>query len=152
MKKDFDYELSSSFEYACKGEIAEATFITFHAPTSRNMQQCAMLKQSFYRALSEQQEKASDPTGETVEDKGDKVINGAEIMDLIMISKDVELVNVLIAGKELFASKGVAMVDGETPLTKPLVDNMSQDDLEKALGEYLANFILASFLQKMNKK
>ena len=40
------------------------------------------------------------------------------------------------------------MIDGEVKVTKPILDEMSNDDLEGMLGEYLANFILRSVLSK----
>jgi hypothetical protein len=148
MKTEFDFEISVPFEYANKGEQATAQFITFKAPTSKHMQHCAFLKQAFFRALPDTQ------STDKVEDDGKEAREptGAEIMQLILISPHVELVNVLIAAKELFTSKDIALVDGEVQLTKPLVDAMSQDDLEDCMGEYLANFILASALRKMSKK
>ena len=69
-------------------------------------------------------------------------------MSLITMSTGVELGSVLLTARELFTS-GLAMVEGEVKLTKPIMDEMSQDDLEAMTGEYLANFTLASALQKM---
>ena len=145
LKTEFDYELETKFSYAYKGDMQEASFIRLKAPSSKNISQCADLKQAFMRAL---------PTDGKVEEgkdsKGLDDLDGESIMMLISMSKDVSLKSVLISARELFSS-GLAFVDGETKVTKPILDDMSQDDLENMLGEYYLNFILASWLRKMKK-
>jgi len=145
MTTEVNYTLSTPIEYAYRGEQVEGTFVTMKAPTSRNMSECAALKQAFFRAL---------PQDDTVEadarEEGEAEITGEGIMTLITMSKDVELATVLVTGRELLTS-GVALVEGEEKLTKPLLDKISQDDLEGMVGEYMANFILASALQRLKK-
>jgi len=145
MKGEVTYELNEPFEYASKGEQCAASFITLTAPTSRNMKECAELKQAFFRSLPKEQ------VGGAEEDAGnDDEIDGDGIMLLIAMSQEVELASVLGIARELFSS-GIAQVDGEEKLTKPLVDKMDQDDLEAMTGRYLANFILASALRRMKQ-
>lgn len=140
---ELTYTLTSPFDYAHKGEQVAASWIELKPPTSKNMTQCAALKQAFYRALPDDGE-VKDETA----DKENIEINGDDIMSLIIRSKDVELITVLLHARELFTS-GLALVDGEEKLTKPLLDMMSNDDVENMTGEYLANFILASALRKL---
>ena len=148
LKTQFDYELESTFSYAYKDDMQEASFITLKAPSSKNVSQCAELKQAFMRALPTD---TSHTVGENEsESKGLDDLDGESIMMLIYMSKDVSLKSVLLEAKELFSS-GLAFVDGETKVTKPILDKMSQDDLENMLGEYYLNFILASWLKKMKK-
>lgn len=144
-KKEIIYTLEQPLPYAKAGVMIEGSFIALMAPTSKNMSECAFLKQAFFRALPKTTaaEQAAN-AGEA--DESD--ITGAGIITIITMSKDVDLAGVLITAKELFTS-GVAMVDGEVKLTKPLLDAMSQDDLEAMTGEYMANFILASALRKL---
>lgn len=141
---EITFELTTPIQYAKKGELEAGTFINLKAPTSKNMTECAFLKQAFFRAIGsipkQDREKAEVP------DDGD--IDGEAIMSLITMSTGVELGSVLLTARELFTS-GLAMVEGEVKLTKPIMDEMSQDDLEAMTGEYLANFTLASALQKM---
>jgi len=145
MQEEITFNLTEPFNYAEKGEQVEAKFITLKAPTSRNMSHIAFLKQAFYRALPKNQEvKNQDDV------KKDDEITGEDIMTILSASMDVELSSVLVTAKELFASKDIALVDGETKVTKPILDDMGPDDFFAMTGEYLANFILASVLQKMN--
>jgi hypothetical protein len=144
MDTEFSYELESPFNYANKGNQETASFITLSAPTSKNMKECAELKQAFFRSLPKNQMDI-----ENEQDDG-KEIDGAGVMLLIAMSMDVELAVVLCIAREVFTS-GVAMVDGEVKLTKTLFDDMSLDDKEAMTGEYMARFILASALRKLKQ-
>lgn len=141
---DFNYELTTPVEYAFKGNMEAGTFIQLNAPTSKVITQCAKLKQAFFRALPKNQA----PVEADGPKDGD--VTGEEIMTIITMSPDVELSDVLFAARDLFTS-GLALVEGEVKLTRPLMDAVSQDDLEGMTGEYLANFILASALRKMKQ-
>ena len=66
------------------------------------------------------------------------------------MSADVDLAKVMLTAQDLIGS-GVGLVDGETKLTKHLISQMSFDDVESMLGEYLVNFILVSALKKMKQ-
>lgn len=143
-KTEITYELETPVEYARKGEMEKGKFIVLKAPTSKNMAECAFLKQAFFRAIGtipKQDRGDVDVDGETD-------IDGEAVMSIITMSTGVELSAVLLTARELFTS-GLALVDGEEKLTKPIMDKMLQDDLESMTGEYLANFILASALRKM---
>jgi hypothetical protein len=142
MNKEITYKLQNTIQYARAGEMQNGEFIQLSAPTSKNIVECAFLKQAFYRALPKDVEE--EPDAKPSE------INGEGVMTLLMMSNDVELSKILLSARDLFTS-GVAMLDGEQKLTKPLIDLMAQEDLEAMTGEYLANFLLASVLQKQKK-
>jgi len=147
MAKEITFTLSEPVKYGDKsGELQEGAFLTLLPPTSKNMAECAALKQAFFRALPKdgQMQAEADAADSNAEVTGDAV------MTLIAMSKDVELASVLTIGRELLTS-GVALVDGEVKMTKPIADTMSQDDLESAIGEYIATFIIASALRKAKK-
>ena len=143
LKTEKTYTLQSSVEYANGGEMQEGKFINLKAPTSKNLKECAFLRQAFFRALPD-----GDGSENDTQDKGDSQIDGQSIMTMIMMS-DVDISPVLLTARELFTC-GLAMIDGEQKLTKPLMDEISMTDLEAMTGEYIANFIIASELQKMN--
>lgn len=146
VKTQFDFPLTSPFEYAHKGSQQEAAFIRLTAPTSRNSRECAALKQAFWRS-------ADRPEGGKDDGKDVEIdIKGPDVIVMLAMSRDVELADVLDVARHLFTKGKVAVVDGETPLTKPLIDDMSQEDVEAMLGEYLVNFTLASSLAQIKAK
>lgn len=139
--KEFDYPLTTGIDYAKGGEQVEGVFIKLIPPSSKQLTHCAMLKQSFIRAITEQAKDAA----ESDKSESDVEISGQDIIYLLYGSASVDMGKILLSAIELFKS-GVALIDGEVKLTKPLLDEMSNDDLEGMLGEYLANFILKSVL------
>ncbi len=145
MQKTITFELTTPLKYAHKGEEVEGMFVEMSAPTSRNLSECAFIKQAFMRSLP------NDPTTQVVTDNETKeAITGDEVLTLMYMS-GVDMSPVLGHARALFTS-GVVLVDGEEKITKPLFDKISQEDFEAMLGEYLINFILASALRTMKKK
>lgn len=146
VKTEFEYELTTQFDVMIKGQPEPAISITLKAPSSKNLTECSILKQAFFRSL---------PEGESVESDTDAKIEdmeGMDIMILLSMSSKVELSDILTTAKKLFSSKGVGFVNGDTALTRDLLDMASIDDLEGMLGDYLVNFILASSLNRMKQK
>jgi hypothetical protein len=145
--EEYNYTLTTSFKYGKDGELEDARIIKLLPPSVKDLKYCSELKQAFFRAMPKNN-KVTDEEREAAKKEGK--LKGSDIMFLINASPDVELTNVLLNAKELFTSKSnLAMVDGEERMTKPLIESMSLDDLENMTGEYLANFILASSLEKM---
>ena len=129
--------------------------ITLKAPTSRHSKQCGALRQAFHRAQSSLQEMiqraaaaAPKDARKEVETEDRESLTGDEILIILASSTAVDLPEVYEVAKDLFSS-GVALVDGETKLTRPIIDNMWEEDFESMLGKYLVNFTLASDLAKM---
>lgn len=145
---EFEFPLTKPFTYSAKGEQVTATSITLSAPTSRNSDECAALKQAFMRAIPKEAKRESDTTITKDDDK----IDADDVIQIMAMSIDVDLPQVFKVAKKLFTSGTIAMVDGEQKLTNNLVEKMDQNDFELMLGEYLVNFTLASTLEKMNKK
>lgn len=139
--QEIDFPLTTKISYAFEGEEVEGSFVKLTPPSAKQLSHCAFLKQSFIRACAEQQR--NNPGQK--EPASDEKVSGQDIIYMLYGSSSTDMAKVLISGIELFKT-GVAMIDGETKMTKPLLDKMSNDDLEGMLGEYLANFILQSVL------
>lgn len=142
---EFTHELQVPFDYHYKSQQTKANFITLMAPSVKTPHR-ADLKQCFFRAIG-----GGDTSQQPQVDDSAKpeTPTGSEIIQLIAMSKDVELSTFLEFGKVLLSS-GVALIDGQTKLIKPLIDVMNPDELEEMLGDYMSNFILASAFKKIN--
>ncbi len=143
---EYNYDLKARFDYAYKGDVVQANFIMLKAPSVKTPHR-ADLKQCFYRAIDNVNAGTDKPPVDTAEKQ--EAPSGSDIIQLIAMSKDVELSAFLEFGKVLLSS-GVALVDGEIKLTKPLIDMMNPDELEDMLGGYVSNFILASAFRKLD--
>jgi hypothetical protein len=143
--KEFVFTLSEPISYASGGEQSESDFITFTAPTSRNRKECAFLKQAFSRVWKERLAENEDNEDSVGKDSGkEDVVDPKALADQIMFilsSGSSDLNDIWETGVKLFAS-GVGKIGGEVKLTRPLIDRMGVDDLDSAIGEYIANFIL----------
>lgn len=144
---EFIHELKVPFDYAYLGETTKANFITLKAPSGKTPYR-AELKQCFFRALNNDTNATVNTVSVDSDDKKQEIPSGSEIVQLICMSRHVELSVFLEYGKKLLTS-GVALIDGETKLTKLLIESMDPDELEEMLGDYMANFILASALRKL---
>lgn len=134
------YELKKPFEYATKGEKVSANFIELTGPTFRQLDKVAPIKQAFMTAITDMSSVAKNASESTSEEPG--TITGAMAVQVLYASKQ-DVSKVILHAEQLFKS-GAAMVNGEEKLTTPLMEQMSGDDFEGLLGEYIANFILPS--------
>lgn len=135
------YELKGKLDYAYKGEIKQAIFVTLLAPAFKQVDKVAPLKQALMAAIRDIQV-ASGDRKENSESSGE--ITGQDIMQMLYQGSG-DMSKVMAHARQLFIS-GVALIDGETRFTLPLIDDMSLDDVEGMLGEYLAAFIVPSLM------
>ena len=149
------YKLKVPFDYMRDGLSVSATFVTLFAPTSRHVQQCADIKQAFFSAAHDVVRRleviADDGSGETDEDEdltGDLVLHYLERAQSVNLGQVIGWFGEMAAGSGP-DSPGVAIADGVEPMTGPLIESMSYEDLEAMTAEYIATFILASAWRKM---
>jgi hypothetical protein len=139
---EVNYELKHPFQYAHKGDTQDAGFITIKAPTFKEMDKVTPIKQAFTAAISEITDDIQ-PDGNQASSGDSELITGAQAMQL-MHRWSGDMVKINLHAQQLF--KGSAMVDGETPMTMPMIDKMSMVDFEGLMGEYIANFIAPSLM------
>ncbi len=144
-KTDHDYYLLVPLSYSSgDGSQYNATFIRLFAPSSKVSKECSALKQAFIRAVPKEASKNAAPTAEN----SAASLTGSDVIEILAMSTDVDLPDVLEVGRRLFLAPGIAKVEGETKLTNTLLGRLDQEDFENMLGEYLVNFTLASTLSK----
>jgi hypothetical protein len=144
--REFRYTLTTSFQYAYEGEALDATYLMVSAPKSKHSKPCAQLKQGFLRALAD-----AEGGGDDAKAAGPPELTGELVIMMLGMSKNVELADMLEVGRTLFTS-GLVMVDGVTKLSKSLADEMTQEDWEALLGDFMANFTVRSVLSMMTTK
>lgn len=139
--KEAQYELKQSFQYAAKGDTVDASFVTLMAPNYKQMQHMVPIKQAFTAAIKEIAADVAEP--ETA-DQTESTLAASEAIAL-MYQWTGDLTKVILHAEQLFKS-GVALVDGETKMTTPLMEKMAVEDIEGLLGCYIANFIAPSLM------
>lgn len=144
---EINVPLTTQVKYHNKGEDAEAQFIMMAAPTSKNMVECAIIKQCFTQAAVAVSKDAEGSSSDK-EDKDDSGVNPKDIIQM-MFASTTDMNKLWVSAKVLF--KDVVLFEGEVKASVPLIDKISIDDLQNMLGEYLVNFIAASMLSGAKK-
>lgn len=139
IQEEITFQLKKYIPYAYEGEEIDGKFIILYSPTRKQMEQCVFLKQAFFKAAKSIESDGKQEKGESTE------IKGQDIMSLLY-SSDVDMHKVILSGIALLKS-GVAKIEGVKDMTSPMIDKMGQDDLENIIGEYIANFIVASLMK-----
>ncbi len=139
--KSTEYHLKEPFEYAFQGDTRKAKFILLNLFSGKQMSQAANVKQICLRAFQSFADKAEPDAKPT-----DVKLTGTEVMQAIYLSTE-DANKFLLYMTELLTTKGIALIDGEQHLTKPLIELMSMQDVENVCGEYVLNFIVSSVLK-----
>jgi len=145
--QEVEYDLTVGFEYAHDGDMSQASHILLKAPTANYSRFTAKLKQGFFQAVRDFDQKDSNMTSQAEADSK-KSIKGDEIVGAIMMSKSVDFGEYLDVFKDLMC-KGVALVDGKEPFKKALFEKLTEEDLTSILAVYLENFLIASWMKKI---
>lgn len=148
LKSEIIVQLTTPLRYSVDGGFENANELILKAPSNKHRRQANELKQGFFRALKG----SADSSGnvETTPDASDHETTGDEIVTAIMMS-DIDYGKYVETFRELIINEACYVVEG-VKLTKPLFDALSLDDTDVLLGEYLANFLLASQLRKLKGK
>lgn len=149
-KSQFDFELTTPLKYHKDGDSAEARILVLKAPAKKHRKQSIRIKQGFFQAMQYHQannsssEKAVEEAKKKIE-AGDETITGQEIMMMLYMS-DVDIERFDEAFDKLLLSPGICMVDDAVQLTGPILDELSEEDTDRLLGEYLENFFVGSMM------
>ena len=146
-KGEFDFVLTEPVDYHAGGESRQGKLLVLRAPSNKVRQQRTKLKQWFMQSLAELQ--TGNTTTDGAKDGGISEQEFAEyVVHLLYSSKTVSMVNILDEFKALVCSPGICKVENEVDMTSAIFDKLDSDDTDRMVGEYLANFILASFYRK----
>jgi len=147
-----EYQLKGNLEYARKGDTAKAMFIQCNEFTAKHLSHTAPIKQMCLRAFNDISEGYSDEQiKQAQESTKETETTGSDLMQALYMSNE-DVSKFFIYMKELLTSENIAFVDGEVKLTKPIFDNLSQEDVEGVCGEYVMTFILASVLRDSQRQ
>ena len=147
-KSEFTFKLIKPLSYHDGGNSeAIAKELILKAPSNRQRRQTAILKQGFFRALKDLQDSRQDSSEVSDESGG---ISGTEVLGVIMMSK-VNFADYQDTFRELLLNDIAFLADREK-LKSHTYDDMSDEDSEKLMGEYIANFLLSSWMKNLAQK
>ena len=141
---EFNYTLKAPVKVAKGGEEELVFILKLKCPTAKHRAHLIRLKQGFLKAaVSAQRSNAMQvESNAPQEDEGHSEITGDAIMALLYIS-DVDLVGLEDEFRSLLLA-GVCEVLEGVNLNSHTAEQISLNDFEGLMGEYLANFIILS--------
>lgn len=143
---EFNHTLKDPFEYGKGGGMKDATFITFRAPKANAVDQCALIEAAFAMAVSSLTELAANSNINQEKKKEASELEGGEIIMMLGSCPDVDMAEIYRTAKSIFINGKTATIDDIVQLTGPTYDKISMTDMRMMTGDYIANFLVASYL------
>lgn len=147
MESRFEVELNHPFNYAHQGQQITAAKVVLSAPSRRVLEQSAPIKQYIARAVKRLTEEQAGKEAPAKGAGGDEGLKGDEVLAVLMMYGEDHL-KLELWFRELLVRGGLCLVDGVQPLTIPLYGELSDEDGDAILGEYLARFLVSSSMRK----
>lgn len=147
-ERNVEHTLLHPFKYDHGGQAAlTAVNIQMRPPTGRNSEDCAALKQAFWRATDRDDEDSGESDGSKEFDPTHQ-----DVMIILSMSGKVDMPEVTSTAKRLFIKGKTLYVNGEEKMTGPLWDEMSVEDVDTIVGKYILLFVIASSLRRAREQ
>lgn len=145
---EFTFILETPVSIAVGGSFVPVSEMILKAPSNKQRNESAKLKQGFFRAVEEMQGRSSDKieSKETINTSSDDDLTGDKIIPVLFMSK-IDI-NAYQENFRVLLLNDICTIGG-TKLTSPIFDSISDADTERLMGEYIANFLLSS-LKRIN--
>lgn len=150
-----EYILGKGVPIHNNGQVESKTVISLFAPSSKNRVQTAKIKQTFYRAMKANQSSLSEEEMKRAREEAEKnkaksgsqkELSGKDVIQMILMS-DEDYGDFQYQFTQMFLS-GCAGFDGtDIKMTNPLLDSISDADLDGMIAAYLENFMLSSLVK-----
>jgi len=137
------------------GETVTASELHLYAPSERSRDIAPLIKQMFTQALMSGRDMASqqnlDEQKRDANPNEEVKMDGEVVITLLYMSKVVDIIKMCDLFRKLILSPNICFLDDKQPITSLLLENLSMEEFDRLMGEYLANFMLPSALtQKKN--
>jgi hypothetical protein len=151
IKDEIEFKLVKPILHHKGGESIECKVLILHAPSAANRKYTTRLKQAFMRAInSMNQGKGNEaPSNQDAVDEAKKELTGVNVCGLLLMS-DIDLNECYENLKEILLN-GTAFIDKEKIMSKMHFEQLCDEDIELILGEYIANFLIPSWMRQAMK-
>lgn len=147
-KSEFTFKLIKPLSYHDGGNSeAISKELILKAPSNKQRRQTAKLKQGFFRAVGDMSKNNQNDSNSS-DDSGE--MGGTQVLTMIMMSK-VDLGDYQDVFRELLLND-ICFLNENEKLKSHTYENLSGEDSEKLMGEYIANFLLSSWMNNLMKK
>jgi hypothetical protein len=141
--KEIEFKLSSKITFHKGGDNQDANIIFLKAPSRKNKKHTTYLKQCFFRAMKEAQG-GNQSSGDSSEESD---IKAKDIMILLMMSS-IDVSECLEHLQSILCN-GACFIDDDVPMSAFSYGQISDDDEERLLGEYMRSFLLSFWMKHL---
>jgi hypothetical protein len=145
MQKQIEFILSAPINIAQNGTFVECEKLIMFAPSYSVVKHSLKLKQFVMQAINEQLEKSAGKP--QANDKQDEEIKAEQVLGMLAMSS-VDL-NQAFDSFKAIAISGAVKTESLVVINEAMLNQMSAEDVEMLMMNYLAFFCLSSLLQKM---
>ena len=148
MKKEFTFLLEDEIQYSKDGEFVKTKKLLLIAPSNKQRRDVIRLQQSFMQAIKSSMNSFSDSKAKKT--TGNETLKGDEIIAMLLMS-EIDICAMLDSFRDLLLS-GSCLLDGKVDFKEIHFDEISINDSQKLMGEFIANFLLPSVIQPAKVK
>ena len=144
MVSEFNYVLTRELKYSREGDPnTVAEFITLKEPTAANFKEAARIRQCIKKAMMAaiDASAAEASEGPPPEDAEDEAMDPKVLMMILSTHGD-RMDAFFDDVREVIMSKGTALIDGDTALTKSVGGRIPMADMESMIFEYVSRFFM----------
>lgn len=137
----FDFALTKAIKYQANGEHKEGQLLVLTAPNNKQHALRIKIKQAYSRAITSLHQSGFFANAEKAEpkEKESEEITG-DAVSAVLYASEIDMVQLHDDFKRLICA-GVCKVEDVEPMTAYIYEQLSCDDTDRLLGEYLAVFI-----------
>lgn len=145
--KNLIFELKNPVTVTTGGEEKEFYQINMKAPTARCASLCSILSSQFSKSqrgmLSIIKDIDQSEQGKEEKEEGSDEMTGEQVLNFLKMG-GADLNKCFHALNELFPKTNATVNNGDVRATKDYTEEIPYYELERLLGEYIANFIATS--------
>lgn len=146
MKKEFTINLTSAINYSHNGDFKEGYALTVYSPNYKQMDHVCVLDNAFNQSLIKGKDsiKLDDQQLDEIKSTKDEEMSSEGIVQILSSFCELGLLQKCYNSiGEIITTGKRASVDG-IEINKQMLEQLNIKDLKNILGEYIANFIIAS--------
>jgi hypothetical protein len=147
-KTEFKFILNSPITHHKAGDTAECTSLRLVAPSYKNRQYTAQLTQTFMRAMKGME--GSGQKNKKEQDTKDDPFTRENIIAMLLMS-DIDICTAYDNLKNVLLHEG-CFLENDKQMTKTHFEQLVDEDLQLLLGDYIANFLIPSWMIEMMQK
>jgi hypothetical protein len=154
LKKEFEFILHDEMSYSHGGNANIcAKKLLLRAPTTKLISLASRLHSLVMSAMFNAREKFSSDKSSSNNQKQDTEFDGEGLFMFVSGALSSDQVEKLVDNfNELILSPNICLIDGKEQLTSYVLENLDAREMQRLIGDYIANFLLPSVTNQSTKK